>query len=170
MIRNFVTFSLMIFILVVVSMLGAGFFMNSKNTSNISVLTSNQNPNISIVSSSPKPVPTRNPIIPKPTPRIIPTPTPAPGQTPAPTPAPTPTPTPSGITASQVATHNSSGDCWLIINNGVYNVTNYIPIHPGGSGQIILYCGQDATSLFSSIHSQRAWNILNNYYVGNFAR
>jgi cytochrome b involved in lipid metabolism len=52
----------------------------------------------------------------------------------------------------------------------VYNATSYMPTHPGGPGQIIPYCGQDATSVFSQIHSQRAWNILNNYYVGNFTR
>lgn len=86
-----------------------------------------------------------------------------------------PTPTRTGITSAQVATHNTAGNCWMIIGSGVYNVTNYIPLHPGGPGQIIPYCGKNATIAFSTLggrgsHSQSAQNMLTNYYVGDIIK
>lgn len=52
-------------------------------------------------------------------------------------------------TAEDVAKHNNKSDCWLIVNNGVYNVTSFIGEHPGGPGEIIKHCGQDISSLSS---------------------
>lgn len=71
-----------------------------------------------------------------------------------------------------VSSHNSSSDCWLIINNKVYNVTQYIPYHPGGQQRIISYCGKDATQAFDTkggkgSHSSGAKNTLGNYYLGD---
>ena len=67
---------------------------------------------------------------------------------------------------ADVLSHNSKSDCWLIINSNVYNVTSYINKHPGGAFAIISYCGKDATEPFTKIHSQGAWNILNDFLVG----
>lgn len=50
-------------------------------------------------------------------------------------------------TLAQVAEHNSENDCWTIINNNVYDITSYVPRHPGGD-EILLACGKDGTSLF----------------------
>ncbi len=52
------------------------------------------------------------------------------------------------LTIGEVAKHNSSGDCWIIIQNSVYNVTQYLNLHPGGSNRVVPFCGQDATSAF----------------------
>lgn len=69
-------------------------------------------------------------------------------------------------TAAQVAPHNIASDCWMIISGKVYNLTAFIPIHPGGSA-MIPFCGQDATSVFNSIHSQAAFNLLPTYLIGD---
>lgn len=74
------------------------------------------------------------------------------------------------LTMSEVAKHNSSADCWFVINNKVYNVTNYLN-HPGGRQEIIAYCGTDATNAFttqggSGSHSSRAQADLANWYLG----
>ncbi len=50
---------------------------------------------------------------------------------------------------SEVAMHNSATNCWLVIEQNVYNVTDFIPQHPGGE-EILKGCGKDATSLFQS--------------------
>jgi cytochrome b involved in lipid metabolism len=52
------------------------------------------------------------------------------------------------FTAEQVAEHNSEDDCWTIVDGNVYDLTSYIPRHPGGS-DILLACGTDGSSLFN---------------------
>ena len=47
-----------------------------------------------------------------------------------------------------VARHNSEEDCWIIINENVYDVTSYLNSHPGGVGKIMQYAGKDATKAF----------------------
>lgn len=54
----------------------------------------------------------------------------------------------STYSADQVATHDSRGDCWTIINGNVYEITSYIIRHPGGT-EIERACGIDATELFN---------------------
>lgn len=39
----------------------------------------------------------------------------------------------------EVRKHNSRSDCWVIIHDTVYNLTDFHSTHPGGS-EIILKC------------------------------
>jgi len=78
------------------------------------------------------------------------------------------------LNQTEVTKHHSAADCWLIINNKVYNVTTVISSHPGGVGPILSFCGQDGTQAFATKdlqparnHSDFAQNLLNNYYLGN---
>ncbi len=48
----------------------------------------------------------------------------------------------------KVMTHNKRQDAWMVLNNKVYDVTNYIPFHPGGA-KILAGVGRDATELYS---------------------
>lgn len=81
----------------------------------------------------------------------------------------------NGITASTVASHSTQGDCWMIYNSKVYNITSYIPFHPGGTNAITPWCGKDGTNAFNTkgsignSHSSGAKNLLNNYYVGDLS-
>jgi|WetSurMetagenome_2_1015567.scaffolds.fasta_scaffold37239_3 cytochrome b involved in lipid metabolism len=76
--------------------------------------------------------------------------------------SPTITTTPeSGLSTysmSEVAKHNTAGDCWLVINNNVYNATDYLDSHPGGVQAITQYCGADATTAYTGMpkHGARA--------------
>jgi cytochrome b involved in lipid metabolism len=69
-----------------------------------------------------------------------------------------------------VASHNKTSDCWLVINNTVYDVTTYIPEHP--SNDIISWCGKEATSAYNTKgnrqepHSARAEQLLIQYKIG----
>ena len=94
--------------------------------------------------------------------------------TPAVTPAATPTPsaTTSGYTMAQVAANNSAKSCWAVIEGSVYNLTNWINSHPGGTGAIISLCGTEATSSFNAQHANqsRPSSRLSGYLLGPLAK
>lgn len=48
-------------------------------------------------------------------------------------------------TWSEVQLHTKKDDKWLVIDGQVYNITNWVGKHPGGSRVISHYAGQDAT-------------------------
>lgn len=84
---------------------------------------------------------------------------------------------PGGIcSAAQVATHNSSSNCWVIYNGGYYIVSAYVNQHPGGTSVFnSTTCGKDITAYMTGSastagnrhkHSGGAYNTLNSYYVG----
>ncbi len=75
-----------------------------------------------------------------------------------------------GLTLSEVAKHSTQSDCYLIVNDGVYDVTSYINQHPGGVKNITSRCGTEATKTFSAIHSNFAWNLLSKFYLGDLVK
>ena len=71
-------------------------------------------------------------------------------------------------TKDEVALHNSEFDCWLIIKNRVYNITDYLNKHIGGKILLLHYGGKDATIEFNRLnHTNKAKKILENYYIGD---
>ncbi|ESK98329.1 hypothetical protein Moror_79 [Moniliophthora roreri MCA 2997] len=56
----------------------------------------------------------------------------------------------------QVAEHNTAKSCWVIIHNNVYDVTEFLSEHPGGSVIILKYAGRDATLAYEPIHPKDA--------------
>ena len=75
----------------------------------------------------------------------------------------------SGITKAQVAANNSPSKCWTIVGNKVYDLTQWITRHPGGSSAISSLCGIDGTSRFRGQHgsSGRPNSQLDSYYIGD---
>lgn len=69
----------------------------------------------------------------------------------------------------EVAKHADKDDCWLVIDNKVYDVTAYAQsgFHPG-KDTILNGCGKDATEMFSQ-HSEKARLLLSKYLIGNLA-
>jgi len=57
------------------------------------------------------------------------------------------------LTISEVRTHNKSHDAWIILSNRVYNITPYLPYHPGGMDIMKGVLGKDATVLFHRYHT-----------------
>lgn len=83
------------------------------------------------------------------------------------------------LTKDEVSKHSQPSDCWTIINGEVYDITEYISSHPGGS-EIERACGTDASTIFNqretqsgeavgsgTPHSSRASSQLNNYLLGS---
>lgn len=81
----------------------------------------------------------------------------------------------TSYTLENVAQHATANDCWVVINSNVYNVTTYIPNHPGGDA-ILQGCGKDATAMFGGdnmwgkMHSGAARMTLNKYAIGSLSQ
>ena len=73
----------------------------------------------------------------------------------------------NGFTLAQVSERNSAAECWVAIDGGVYDLTQWIRSHPGGSGAILNLCGKDGTSSFTSQHGGQARpsSTLDGYYL-----
>ncbi|TFK78350.1 cytochrome b5, partial [Polyporus arcularius HHB13444] len=56
------------------------------------------------------------------------------------------------ISGKEVAQHNSRESCWIIVHGKVYDVTEFLDDHPGGSKIILKYAGKDATAEYDPIH------------------
>jgi cytochrome b involved in lipid metabolism len=59
----------------------------------------------------------------------------------------------TSYSASDVAAHNTAGDCWAIINGSVYDLTSWISRHPGGERAIEGLCGKDGSAAFNAQHA-----------------
>lgn len=70
------------------------------------------------------------------------------------------------IKIEEVKKHNKLDDGWLIYEDNVYNITDYIFKHPG-SLSIKTGLGKDATKIINKIgHSDRAKKIMKKYIIG----
>lgn len=52
----------------------------------------------------------------------------------------------------EIAKHNNENDAWVIYKNNVYDITHYLPFHPGGVDVLKSVLGKDCTSLFNKFH------------------
>ncbi|KAL6503936.1 Cytochrome b5 isoform E [Orobanche gracilis] len=84
----------------------------------------------------------------------------------------------------EVAKHNMTKDCWLIISGKVYDVTPFMDDHPGGDEVLLsatAFCliearrtprgrtrRKDATNDFEDVgHSDSAREMMDKYYIGD---
>ncbi|CAL9732047.1 L-lactate dehydrogenase (cytochrome) [Monosporozyma unispora] len=58
------------------------------------------------------------------------------------------------ITPNEVSKHNTPDDCWVVIDGKVYNLTEFINIHPGGPLILKLNAGMDVTAIFKPLHAK----------------
>lgn len=67
---------------------------------------------------------------------------------------------PRNLSLDGIAKHNIEKDCWVIIRDKVYDLTKFLPDHPGGKKAIMLFAGKDATEEFDMLHPP---NVLTKY-------
>ena len=78
------------------------------------------------------------------------------------------------LSSAELAKHNSAKSCWLLISGKIYDVTTFLPNHPGEAKAILPTCGADATQAFATKgkpggkpHSGSANAMLADYYIGD---
>lgn len=54
-------------------------------------------------------------------------------------------------TLEEVSKHNTTQSCWVIVDDLVYDVTDFINNHPGSKEPFNKYGGKDATAKFKTI-------------------
>jgi len=72
------------------------------------------------------------------------------------------------FTAAEVARHNKPNDLWVILDNKVYDITNWHILHPGGSSLLLKYGGRDATQASQDAHGllKKPVSIMPRYFIG----
>ena len=72
--------------------------------------------------------------------------------------------------ASQVAEHNCLSDAWVVYGNKVFDITEFLKIHPGGDEITLEHLGKDVTDVLNSEilhrHSDNAIQLMTQYCVG----
>lgn len=66
------------------------------------------------------------------------------------------------VTPSMLKAHNGRKgmDAWTSYKGKVYNITPYIPFHPGGRGEIMRGAGRDSGKLFMEVHPWVNWDAM----------
>lgn len=75
-------------------------------------------------------------------------------------------------TMADVEAHASYNDCWTTINGSVYDLTDWVSRHPGGSRAIESICGIDGTAEFERQHggSSSVQKILALFFIGDLSK
>ncbi|KAF2072755.1 hypothetical protein CYY_005943 [Polysphondylium violaceum] len=77
---------------------------------------------------------------------------------------------PTFYTAEEVSVHDKEDDLWLIIDDKVYDVTEYVDKHMGGLA-IMKNAGRDSTEGFNGEqHPIKVRQILDEYYIGELKK
>lgn len=66
---------------------------------------------------------------------------------------------------NEIRPHHRKEDLWLVIDNGVYDCTEWLPHHPGGE-VLLPFGGRDATDAFAAFHEPDTRKRLKAFQVG----
>ena len=69
----------------------------------------------------------------------------------------------------EIKKHNKINDAWIVANDNVYNVTNFINNHPGGKNAIIKNLGKDCSKDFN-FHTKNGKKEWNKYKIGKLKK
>ena len=69
----------------------------------------------------------------------------------------------------EVAKHNKQNDMWVSYKNKVYNVTDFVKHHPGGSDKIMEAAGKSLEPFWKVYkqHNGEVEGLLNDYFIGD---
>jgi cytochrome b involved in lipid metabolism len=73
------------------------------------------------------------------------------------------------ITLNEVSKHITENDLWIVIDDHVFDISEYIFLHPGGKSILLKYAGRDCTNEFNNINGHfdtYVNSLLNRYCIG----
>eukprot|EP01084_Bolivina_argentea_P297307 512172_1 len=71
------------------------------------------------------------------------------------------------ITKNEVSKHKEKCDCWIIIDDVIYDVSDFLPKHPVSSLFIMRFAGQDCSDEMRAVgHSEWAYKLADSMRVG----
>lgn len=70
------------------------------------------------------------------------------------------------LTREEVAKNNTEESLWCIIDHKVYDLTDFIDAHPGGSVVLTQFAGTDATQAFFNLHRYEVLQKYQNLCIG----
>jgi len=77
---------------------------------------------------------------------------------------------PTFTQAEITASHSSKKSCYVLLGHKVFDVTTFLPDHPGGDDLVLEYAGKDVTVILADVlshaHSESAYEILEDSLVG----
>eukprot|EP01130_Rhizamoeba_saxonica_P017108 TRINITY_DN8141_c0_g1_i1.p1 TRINITY_DN8141_c0_g1~~TRINITY_DN8141_c0_g1_i1.p1 ORF type:complete len:141 (-),score=28.58 TRINITY_DN8141_c0_g1_i1:28-450(-) len=59
---------------------------------------------------------------------------------------------PRPVTVSELSLHNKIDDCWIALQGQVFDITQFLPYHPGGKDIIVEVAGKDVTEYYNYYH------------------
>ncbi|POW08781.1 hypothetical protein PSTT_07266 [Puccinia striiformis] len=68
--------------------------------------------------------------------------------------------------AEDLTKHNSSNDCWVSYQGKVYNISSFLPDHPGGDGLTTPDIEEAMENPDEHIHSSSAYEMLREFQIG----
>lgn len=71
------------------------------------------------------------------------------------------------VTRAELQQHSTFEDCWVVIHNKVYDITEWKDRHPGGPFVARMFAGKDATAEFGDFHSKLAERHMALFCVGD---
>ncbi|XP_072290486.1 fatty acid 2-hydroxylase [Eucyclogobius newberryi] len=84
-----------------------------------------------------------------------------------------PSTSPRFFTEREVARHCTKDSCWVLLGTRVYDVTNFLRMHPGGEALIMRRSGKDIRKEMEGPphrHSENARRWMEQYYIGELDR
>nr|ALA48974.1 delta-6 fatty acid desaturase 2 [Umbelopsis isabellina] len=76
----------------------------------------------------------------------------------------------SGLNSQLTDDDREAAMKFTIIDNKVYDVTDFVHEHPGGEQVLLTHVGKDASDVFHAMHPASAYEVLANNYVGDLAK
>ncbi|KAJ7594499.1 nitrate reductase [Mycena floridula] len=73
------------------------------------------------------------------------------------------------ISSEEIQAHSNSVQPWFVVDGQVYDATEFLGEHPGGSSSITVVAGEDATEDFLAIHSLDAKRQLSQFHIGTLS-